>query len=250
MNIVDILIIVFLILYVIKGFKNGVLKELVSFIGGFIVIIGAFLLKNPLSVVLYEHLPFFKLGGIFAGISVINILIYEFLSFLIVAAVLWGAYSLILSITNIVEKILKITIILEIPSKILGMIVGFIEGIVVVFTMLFVCAQFEFTNNYLVQSKYSDMILTKTPILGNAVKPVYKSLQEIYSVAHEYKDSADKNAANLEALNIILKYKVLDVDNADKLVSEGKLNIENIETVLVKYRPATVNENQAENTEG
>ena len=235
MNIVDIIIIILLLLYVAKGFSNGVLKESVTFVGGLAVIVLAFILKNPISVYMYENLPFFKLSGILSGITVLNVIIYELIAFLLVAAILLIVYELIIKISKILELVLKVTFILEIPSKLLGAVVGFIEGIVIIFLVLFVLIQFDTTRTYIRESKFGDPILAKTPILGSAIEPVYSSLKEIYEVAEHYKDSTDRNQANLESLDILMKYKVIEAKNAQVLVDNGKLKIDGIEQVIVKY---------------
>lgn len=235
MNIVDILIIILLLIYTVKGFKNGAIKELVTFVGGLAVIIIAYMLKNPISIFMYENMPFMNFGGILSGISVLNIIVYELLAFLLVAGLLLFIYKLIISFTNIIETILKATVILEIPSKIIGLIVGFIEGVVVVFILLFVMMQFNVTRDYIRESKLSENILTKTPILGNATSAVYNSLQEIYTLADTYKDSPNRDQVNLEALDILLKYKLIDTNNARVLVDTGKLTMPGVEDVINKY---------------
>lgn len=235
MNYIDYIIIGVLIICIVKGFVNGAIKTAISFAGGFLVLIMAYLLKNPVSLFLYDHLPFFKLGGLLSGISVFNIIIYELLSFLIVASVLMVIYKIILHITNIIEKILKITIILAIPSKIIGLAVGFVEGVVVCFIALFIAFQFSITKEYVEKSKYGNLILTNTPFLSNATKDIYKSLDEIYKVAEDYKDSTDRNAANLEALDIILKYKLITPSTVKKLIIENKLKINGATEILEKY---------------
>ena len=235
MNIVDILILILLLIYTVKGFKNGAIKELVTFVGGLAVIVIAYMLKNPISIFMYENMPFMNFGGILSGISVLNIIVYELLAFLLVAGLLLFIYKLIISFTNIIETILKATVILEIPSKIIGLIVGFIEGVVVVFILLFVMMQFNVTRDYIRSSKLSENILTKTPILGNATSAVYNSLQEIYTLAENYKDSPNRDQVNLEALDILLKYKLIDTNNARVLVDTGKLTMPGVEDVINNY---------------
>ena len=235
MNIVDILILILLLIYTVKGFKNGAIKELVTFVGGLAVIVIAYMLKNPISIFMYENMPFMNFGGILSGISVLNIIVYELLAFLLVAGLLLFIYKLIISFTNIIETILKATVILEIPSKIIGLIVGFIEGVVVVFILLFVMMQFNVTRDYIRSSKLSENILTKTPILGNATSAVYNSLQEIYTLADTYKDSPNRDQVNLEALDILLKYKLIDTNNARVLVDTGKLTMPGVEDVINNY---------------
>lgn len=236
MNVVDYIIIVLLLIYVAKGFSNGVIKESVTFLGGLGVIVIAFLLKNPISIFMYQHLPFFKFSGILSGISVLNIIVYEIIAFLLVASILLLIYQLVIKMTNILEKILKITFVFALPSKILGAIVGFIEGIVFSFLLLFISIQFEATNDYITSSKFGNAILTDTPVLASAISPIYDSLQEIYRVAEDYKDSTDRDAANLECFDALLKYKVLDIDNAEMLVKSGKLSIPGMEEVIEKHR--------------
>ena len=104
-NVVDAIIILFLLTGAILGFKRGAIQTLATLIGTILIIIIAYYLKNPLSVFLYTYLPFFKLGGIFNGITVINILIYEAIAFLIVLGVLSVLLSVILKITGILSKI-------------------------------------------------------------------------------------------------------------------------------------------------
>lgn len=238
MNVVDIIIIILLLVYIAKGFTNGVIKEGVSFVGGIAVIVIAFLIKNPISVLMYRHLPFFKFSGLLSGISVLNVIVYELIAFLIAASLLLVIYQVIIRMTSIFETILKVTVVLALPSKLLGALVGLIEGIVVVFIALFVCMQINTTRTYIDESRYGNFILANTPILSTVVSPVYDSLKEIYEVAENYKDSTDRDAANLECLDVLLKYKVLDTSNAEILVTNGKLKMPGIDEVIKKYKNA------------
>ena len=85
MNIVDVIIILFLGLGAVTGFVRGFFKQTVMFVGTILVVVLAFLLKNPLSMILYENLPFFQMGGLTA----LNILLYEALAFIICIAIWW-----------------------------------------------------------------------------------------------------------------------------------------------------------------
>ena len=82
LGVVDLIILIFLVLGGIVGFKNGVIKEGTQFIGIMLVVIVSFLLKDRLMVFLYESLPFFDFFGFIKGISAINILFYQLVSFL------------------------------------------------------------------------------------------------------------------------------------------------------------------------
>ena len=239
MNVVDIAILIILLIFIAKGFSNGAVKETVSFVGGIAVIVIAYLLKNPVSVFLYQVMPFFKFSGLIMGITVLNIVIYELFAFLLVAAILMTVYQVIVKMTSIFETLLKLTFVLALPSKLLGALVGAIEGIIVTFLLLFACVQVDSTRKYVDESKFGHEILTKTPIMSTAVSPIYDSLKEIYEVADNYKGSSDRDAANLECLEVLLKYKVLTSENADVLVENGKLKMPGVDQVIDKYRKTT-----------
>ena len=110
LNIVDVIILLLILLGGVVGFKEGVIKKLTSVIGLVIVVVLSFILKNKISIVFYENLPFFDLWGAYKGIQVLNILFYEMLAFVIIAAVLSIIYRIILGLTGMIEKILKATI--------------------------------------------------------------------------------------------------------------------------------------------
>ena len=129
MSIIDILIIAIIVVAAIIGFKRGFIYSVVAFVGTILVVVLSFIFKNYVSILLYENLPFLKFSGFFKNVSVINILFYELLAFIIVAIVLAIVLSIILKVTKLIEKILKLTIILSIPSKILGAMLGVIQNL-------------------------------------------------------------------------------------------------------------------------
>ena len=71
MNIVDTIILLGLFLGAATGFVRGFFKQIVIFLGTILVVVLAFLIKNPLSTIMYQNLPFFKFGGLTA----LNILV-------------------------------------------------------------------------------------------------------------------------------------------------------------------------------
>ena len=235
MIITDILIVAFILVYILKGINNGFIKETISVIGLLILYIASWLLKNPVSIIMYKNLPFFRFFGLFNGISVLNIIAYEIIAFLIVFSILTIIYNLIIKFSSILDNITTSFKLLEIPSQIIGGIIGFIEGVIVVFIVLLIANQINGARKYLEESKLSDYILTNTPILSKATSPIYNTIDEIYRVALENKDNPNKNEANLKALDILLKYKIIDYDNTKYLIDNKKLIMKNYETVLSKY---------------
>ena len=233
-NIVDILIILFILLFGVIGFKRGVIKQLVSTVGTLLVYFLAWKLKGGLADVLMQHLPFFNFPGSFEGVSVLNIILYQFIAFIIIAIVLLIVLNILIKVSSIIEKVLKFTIILGIPSKILGFIVGAIEGFIVVYIALFFLHQPSF-NEFMSTSKLTEPILNSTPILSNIAGSMNKAFTDIYALTDKFQ-TENKNQFNLETLDIMLKYDIVNKDSVNKLIELDKLhNIAGIETILSKY---------------
>ena len=237
MNIVDLIIIIVILFGAVIGFKRGFTKSLVSAVGLIAIVIIAFLLKNPVSTVLYEHLPFFQFGGVIKGVTVLNIALYELLAFIIVLAILGIVLKILMIATSIFERILTLTIILGIPSKILGAIIGALEWFILVFIGLYVLNMPVVNVKEINNSTLAPKILNNTPILSEVIKDTNAVINEFASIKDRYTDkNVDTNEFNKETLDLFLKYNVVSVDSVDKLIKDNKLKIDGIDEVLVKYR--------------
>ncbi len=60
MNIVDIIILFFLAMGAVVGFKKGIIENIVSFVGTIIVIVISFALKNKIAIIMYTYYLFLK----------------------------------------------------------------------------------------------------------------------------------------------------------------------------------------------
>ena len=236
MNIIDIIIILFLILGAYIGFKQGFTKSLVSFLGILFVAIIAYFLKNPVSEFLMSFCPFFNFGGIIKGVTVLNIAIYEIIAFILVFSILIIALKALLLATGILETILKFTIILGIPSKILGSIVGIIKHYVIIFFVLYFLSMPNFVDvEFIKNSNYREPILRNTPLLSNVAESTLKVLDEFKGLSDKYTDTENSNEFNLETLDLFLKYKVVTVDTVKKLENNGKIDVKGMDRVISKY---------------
>ncbi len=235
MNIIDIIIILILLMGGVIGFKNGVIRQTVSFVGFFIVVILSYFLKDFVSVILYKFVPFFSFSGSLAGVTTLNILIYEVIAFLLVYVILMAIYHFIVRVTRIVETILKFTVILGIPSKLLGMVVGFIETYIMVFIGLYCLSLPIFQIPMMNESGVRNTILNHTPGLSSAVSKSLNVVNEFADLKEKYKDTTNKNELNKETLDLFLKYNVVRYDTAKELVDSGKLKIDGVESVFQKY---------------
>lgn len=225
MNVIDASIILFLLLGAIIGFKKGFIKSMVSLVGVIVVIVLSFYLKEPIANFLYKYLHFFNFGGMYKGLTVINILMYEAIAFLLIFSILSIILRIIIKITGIIEKLLNLTIILGLFSKILGAILGLVEMVVFIYISLFALSQFNMTSKLVLESKSGNKILNSTPILANIAKPSVSAIQEIYELQKKYVDGHDNDSYNQEAIVILIKYKILTKEKVQNLVDAGKLKV-------------------------
>ena len=224
MNVVDVIIIALLILGGVAGFKAGVIKKLTDFIGMFVVIILAFYLKNYISVIMYENLPFFNFFGLINGIDALNILLYEVIAFLVIFIALLFVLKVVLMLTGLVEKILKATVILSIPSKLLGIVVGVIEMYVYLFLILVIVSLPIFDSSFLKDSKMNNFILNNTPVLSGVSEKIIDIYGDVYNIIDNRKNKTNEQL-NEEILKILIDKKVVTKESAKKLVDRNKIHI-------------------------
>lgn len=237
LNIFDLGIILLLIMFLIVGFKNGVIREAFALIGIIAVFILSFVFKGLLGNLMCIILPFFKLSGIIEGFSVINILIYQIIAFMLVFAILLTIYEIFLKISKFIQKLVNLTIILILPSKLLGAVVSLIKGVIVLFAV-FIVLMIPLKNSELFTgSTMVNQILYKTPILSQSSNNYINTVEEIYNLAEKVSNKKiSTNAANLELLDMMLKHKIVNKSTVESLVKLHKLDdVNNIETVLQKY---------------
>ena len=224
MNVVDVIIIALLILGGVAGFKAGVIKKLTDFIGMFVVIILAFYLKNYISVIMYENLPFFNFFGLINGIDALNILLYEVIAFLVIIIALLFVLKVVLMLTGLVEKILKATVILSIPSKLLGIVVGVIEMYVYLFLILVIVSLPIFDSSFLKDSKMNNFILNNTPVLSGVSEEIIDIYGDVYNIIDNRKNKTNEQL-NEEILKVLIDKKVVTKESAKKLVDKNKIHI-------------------------
>jgi len=236
-NIIDIIIVLIILSGAVFGFKNGLTKQLVSFVGFIIVMILSFMLKNPVAMILYDVLPFFNTFSLVKGATILNILMYELLAFIIVFSILMIIYHILVRFTSIFETILKFTIVLGIPSKILGAIVGMIQYVFVACIVVYILSIPMFNIKEFNESRLKNELLNRTPFLSTHIGNTMVMINEFASLKEKYTDSNSNNSDfDRETLDLLLKYKVVNVKAIDKLVNTNKIQIDKVDTVLSKYR--------------
>lgn len=240
MTAIDIVILLLLVMFGVVGWKQGVIKEAVQFIGMIIILVISFIFKGELGNLFCKWLPFFNFNGSpIEGMTTLNILLYQILGFVIIFTVLYAIYNIILKISGIFQKLVNWTIILLIPSKIGGLILGLLEGYVLIFVILLIITGLpasytsNFTNSNLVKT-----IVYKTPILSSASKDVTNSMKDVYELVDEVaQKKITTNEANLKTVDVMLKYDLVTPKTVEQLVILDKLKgIKGINKVIDKYK--------------
>lgn len=236
MNILDLCIILFVLLGGIIGYKDGFTRTLVDLVGLVLIIILAFVLKNPVSEFLMLHGPFFDFYGLIKGVSVLNIAFYEILAFAFVFSILFILLKILTLATSIFEKILSFTGVLGIPSKILGFVLGLIKNYIIVFAVLFfLCLPNLADKEFVQNSKLKDPILEKTPVLSLFTEKSLKVFDEFAALKDKYEKTGVTDKFNYETLDLYLKYDIVKASLVEKLVQKNKLHVDGVEVLLEKY---------------
>ena len=227
LSLVDIIIVLMLLMGAIVGYKNGVIKEGTKFIGLFLVIIISFMLKDKLMVLLYENLPFFNFFGLIRGLDAINILFYQLISFLVIFAALMFVLKVLIVVTGLVEWLLKMTVFLSFPSRILGLVVGVLEYYVYLFIALYILNMPIFNLTFVSESKLGMTILENTPILSELVDDTVEVYSDVWNVIRNRGDLNNKQVNTL-VLATLLDNDLITIESARKLV-EANYIIDNYE---------------------
>lgn len=235
-NIMDILTLLIILLFGVIGFGRGFFKQTFSTVGFIIVVVLSWVIKTPLAEFMSLHLPFFKFGGNLSGASSLNIILYQLIAFLIVVLLLEGILQFVLKITGLVEKILNITIVLGAISKVLGLLLGLVEGFVIVFIALFFLKQPAFDIPYFEDSKLTDNILKSTPLLSNIASDFTDTFNDIYALTNDYvEQKLDSNEMNYESIKVMLDHKIVKPGYISKLSKAEKINVQGIDKLIKEY---------------
>ena len=170
-------------------------------------------------------MPFFN----FNDITVINIIFYEFLAFAITLSVLVFLVKILLKASSLFEKMLKVTIVLGVPSHILGAIIGAFEYFIITFIILFFFNLPVFNFKIVKNCKFTNTFLTKKNVLNT----ICDDTLELYGKVNDLKEQAqyetDKSKLNVEILQLLIEYKMISQDDLNYLISHGKLENVNVE---------------------
>ena len=232
-NIFSIVIVLLILLCGVLGSKRGILKELVIIVGTIVVFAIAFFLKDPIASFFCTYLPFFNFRIPLGNLISLNIIFYQLIAFLLVVIVLRLILQILIDVTGVFSKIINATIILALPNKLLGFVVGLLEGYILMFIILNVIAIPMSGSELFMSSGVRQFIVNDSPVLKDCLGGLNYAIEDVLSLSS--KD--DKNTNDLKVIDIMLKYKTVSVEFMDNVKETGKLDdISGIDGVIDKYR--------------
>lgn len=231
LNVVDVVIVLLILCAGVIGMKRGFFKELVMTVGFLLVFIISFLLKSPLAEWLSLNLPFFTFSGSFRGMTVLNIIIYQLIAFLIIFSLVIIVFNLVLTFTNVLEKVLKATIIFGLASKILGFILGIISGLIYMFIICLILSYPEFNQGVIAESKLKPLILKGTPGLNAVASSLVSTFEDLGELSEEYRTNEDKTELNRKSIQVMIDNKLIKIDYVQKLINSGKLKVSGLQGI-------------------
>lgn len=224
MNIIDVVIVMGILLGGVTGLKNGFFKQGVVLIGTILCFVLAWCFKDLIANFLSFTLPFFNFVGPLEGLTSLNIVMYQLIAFMLLLCVFSSVLVVIIKFTGLFEKFLNMTIILGIPSKILGFFLGMLEAYVIIFALLFFFNQPAFNIDIIKESNLTPKVVNSSPGLSNIVKDMNDSISEIYDITKTYNKNQNKKLFNKRVTNSLLKHEVIDNEYLNKLREKGKIN--------------------------
>ena len=232
-NIFSVIIVLLILLCGVLGSKRGILKELVVIIGTIVVFVLSFFLKDFVAGFFCTYLPFFNFRIPLGNLISLNIIFYQLIAFLILVIIFRLILQILIDVTGIFSKIINATIILALPNKLLGFIVGLLEGYILMFIILNVIAIPMSGSKLFMSSGVRQFIVNDTPVLKDSLGGLNYAIEDVLSLSS--KD--DRNTNDLKVIDIMLKYKTVSVDFMDDVKETGKLDdISGLDDIINKYR--------------
>lgn len=226
MNLVDICLLVVILYCIIAGYRSGVIKTLVKLVGLFIVACASYYLKDIVADFLITHLPFYNYGGETGTITSVNIMVYQAVAFVFLFIILYSVLNIILIFAGLVDRLIKMTVIFAMPDKILGGVVGFVEGVMYSFIIVFAISQIPHSQQELVSESIANDLLMKTPIIRNVFGSASTAGQEVASILLDSELSAESK--DITILQTLIMYGMISADKAQSLIDSNKIQLPNI----------------------
>ncbi len=165
MNILDIIIIVVVIFFMIKGYQAGLIRQIINLFGYVLAIFAAYKLYDDLAPYLEEVIPFPNLGdsalSMYTELFQLHNVFYNAIAFIIIFIGVKLALYFVLIILDQIAKLPGLAIV----NKLLGVLIGLVEALIIVILLVNFVSIMPWDNlqTYLNESYIAMFILDATP---------------------------------------------------------------------------------------
>ncbi|MGN1379137.1 MAG: CvpA family protein [Bacilli bacterium] len=228
MKIIEIAILIIILLGALMGFQKGAIKGIFELVGTVSIIIIAYLLKGYLTTVLIKYLPFFNFKG-YVGLYSINFMIYDVISFIIIFVLLYCILNILINLAGFIDKLINLSVIFALPSKIIGLVFGMVNALIFVFLLCYIAMQIPHTQKYVMESSVSTKILERTPIVNVVCSKGILVGEDVYNKLSTYSfNEEDIQNMNLQIATSVAKYGLVDKKFIQEAINAGKLNLDHV----------------------
>lgn len=165
MNILDIIIIVIILLFVIKGYQTGLIRQIINLFGYIIAIFVAYKLYDDFAPYLEEFIPFPNFSDItfnmFSEIFKLQDMFYNAIAFIIIFI---GIKLILFIVLNVLDQIAKLPV-FAFVNRSLGVVLGLVEASIIIILLVNFLSIMPWDNlqTYLNESYIAIGILDLTP---------------------------------------------------------------------------------------
>lgn len=165
MNYLDIIILVILLIFAIRGYHSGLVKQLINLLGFVIALFAAYLFYDKLSPLLREWIPFpeFQNGTfeLFSQTFNLEVMFYNALSFIIIFIVV----KFILWILGIALDVVAKLPVISTLNKLSGLLIGLAQSFLIILLLVNFATVLpsEAVATHLAGSGISQAMLDATP---------------------------------------------------------------------------------------
>ena len=144
---------------------------------------------------------------------------------------------IVVKLSGVVQKLVHMTVVLWLPSKVIGAIVAALTGYIVTFAILLVLLIPLKNSSLFAESSIANYIIYESPVLSSSAEGISSSINEVYQLGEDVSHKRiSVNEANLETMDILLKYDIVSPEVARDLVRLDKLDdISGIDKVIRRY---------------
>jgi uncharacterized membrane protein required for colicin V production len=165
MNYLDVIILVVLLLFALRGYHSGFVKQLVNFFGFIIALVLAYLFYDKLAPLLRDWIPFPKFDNVtlelFSRTFNVEVMFYNALAFIII----FIAVKLILWILGMVLDAVASLPVISTINKISGLLLGLVQGFLIVLLLINFATVLpsDVAQTHIAESTISQAMLDITP---------------------------------------------------------------------------------------